>query len=91
MAQAATVTHVDMSSHIQVPTDKKRSAVGELELAVGIRNLRSRVIEPSLSSSLEVSSPVVEPSWAFKYFRRLSRKPCLNSVRIASSFCGNQW
>jgi hypothetical protein len=42
--------------------------VGEIELADGIRNLRSRVSEPSLSSSLEVRSPVVEPSWALEYF-----------------------
>ena len=56
------------SSHIQGPADKERPAVAEMELIDGSRNLRSRVIEPSSSSSVEVSSPLVEPSWALEYF-----------------------
>jgi hypothetical protein len=40
-----------------------------MELIDGSRNLRSRVIEPSSSSSsVEVSSPLVEPSWALEHF-----------------------
>ena len=69
VAQAATDTHLGFSSHRQGPADKKRPAVGEMELIDGSRNLRSRVIEPSSSSSsVEVSSPLVEPSWALEYF-----------------------
>ena len=57
------------SSHSQATADKKRPAVGDMELIDVSRNLRSRVIEPSSSSSsAEVSSPLVEPSWALEYF-----------------------
>ena len=74
VAHAATDTHVGISSHSQGPADKKRPAVSEMELIDGSRNLRSRVIEPSSSSSsVEVSSPLVEPSWAHRVFFVASR------------------